>query len=54
MAEQLSAYLATKGMHSRGGKPVSPATPRRYLLPFRIYHLWARQRLLSIRSSTAG
>jgi hypothetical protein len=44
MAEQLSAHLATKGLHSRGGKPVSPATLRRYFLPFRIYHLWARQR----------
>ncbi|MFG2794168.1 DUF2637 domain-containing protein [Streptomyces sp. NPDC048419] len=44
IAEQLSAYLATNGMHGRGGKPVSPATLRRYLLPFRLYHLWARQR----------
>ncbi|MCX5251961.1 DUF2637 domain-containing protein [Streptomyces sp. NBC_00201] len=44
MAEQLSAHLAMKGLHGRGGKPVSPATLRRYLLPFRIYHLWARQR----------
>ncbi|MFC9931685.1 DUF2637 domain-containing protein [Streptomyces sp. NPDC127190] len=45
-AEQLSAYLAErKGMTGRGGKPVSPSTLRRYLLPFRVYHLWAEQRV---------
>nr|WP_238426392.1 DUF2637 domain-containing protein [Streptomyces adustus] len=45
-AEQLSAYLAnTKGMNGRGGKPVSPSTLRRYLLPFRVYNLWAEQRV---------
>lgn len=45
-AEQLSAYLAgTKGMTGRGGKPVSPSTLRRYLLPFRVYSLWAGHRL---------
>jgi hypothetical protein len=45
-AEQLSAYLAeTKGMTGRGGKPVSPSTLRRYLLPFRVYNLWAEQRV---------
>ncbi|WP_225321111.1 DUF2637 domain-containing protein [Streptomyces luteolifulvus] len=44
-AEQLSAYLASKkGMTGRGGKPVSPSTLRRYLLPFRVYNLWAEQR----------
>jgi len=26
------------------GQPLSPATLRRYLLPFRIYHLWAQHR----------
>ncbi|WP_425315295.1 DUF2637 domain-containing protein [Streptomyces viridochromogenes] len=47
-AEQLSAYLAEeKGMTGRGGKPVSPSNLRRYLLPFRIYNLWAEQRLRS-------
>ncbi|MFI6663013.1 hypothetical protein ACIBL8_46900, partial [Streptomyces sp. NPDC050523] len=44
MAEQLSAHLAAMGLHGRNGKPVSPATLRRYLLPFRIYSLWARHR----------
>ncbi|MEU3855438.1 hypothetical protein AB0F02_37790, partial [Streptomyces sp. NPDC029554] len=44
-AEQLSEYLASeKGMTGRGGRPVSPSTLRRYLLPFRVYHLWAEQR----------
>jgi hypothetical protein len=46
-AEQLSLFLATKGMSGRGGKPVSPSNLRRYLLPFRIYNLWAEQRLRS-------
>ncbi|MET8955663.1 DUF2637 domain-containing protein [Streptomyces sp. NPDC004533] len=45
-AEQLSAYLSRKkGMNGRGGKPVSPSTLRRYLLPFRVYTLWAQQRV---------
>ncbi|MFR0359616.1 hypothetical protein, partial [Streptomyces sediminimaris] len=44
MAEQLSAHLATKDIHGRGGHPLSPTTLRRYLLPFRIYHLWAQHR----------
>lgn len=45
-AEQLSAYLASeKGMTGRGGKPVSPSTLRRYLLPFRVYNVWAQQRV---------
>ncbi|MFI9616767.1 hypothetical protein ACIHCM_34675, partial [Streptomyces sp. NPDC052023] len=45
-AEQLSAYLASnKGMSGRGGKPVSPSTLRRYLLPFRVYNVWAEQRV---------
>ncbi len=48
-AEELSAYLAEeKGlMNGRGGKPVSPSNLRRYLLPFRIYNLWAEQRVRS-------
>ncbi|UFR07128.1 hypothetical protein KBP30_41015 [Streptomyces sp. Go40/10] len=47
-AEQLSAYLASKkGMTGRGGKPVSPSTLRRYLLPFRVYNFWAQQRVRS-------
>ncbi|MEU6510995.1 DUF2637 domain-containing protein [Streptomyces sp. NPDC046942] len=44
-AEQLSVYLAEKGMHGRGGKPVSPSTLRRYPLWFRIYNVWAEYRL---------
>ncbi|MGW8742465.1 hypothetical protein ACWGOC_03860, partial [Streptomyces sp. NPDC055782] len=42
--EQLSDYLSAHGMRGRGGKPVSPANLRRYLLPFRLYSLWAQQR----------
>jgi hypothetical protein len=51
-AEQLSAFLAHgKGMKGRGGEqPVSPSNLRRYLLPFRIYRLWAEQR--AARSGT--
>jgi hypothetical protein len=45
-AEELSAYLADeKGLRGRGGKPVSAGNLRRYLLPFRVYHLWAEQRM---------
>ncbi|MEU6890132.1 hypothetical protein ABZ918_34145, partial [Streptomyces viridosporus] len=43
--EQLSAYLAEKGMYGRGKRPVSPATLRRYLMPFRVYSVWAEYRL---------
>ncbi|MDX2916154.1 DUF2637 domain-containing protein [Streptomyces griseiscabiei] len=47
-AEQLSVFLAEKkGMRGRGGKPVSPSNLRRYLLPFRIYNIWAEQRARS-------
>ncbi|WP_373463626.1 DUF2637 domain-containing protein [Streptomyces canus] len=47
-AEELSVYLADeKGLRGRGGKPVSAGNLRRYLLPFRIYRLWAEQRLRS-------
>ncbi|MEU1600117.1 DUF2637 domain-containing protein [Streptomyces sp. NPDC005708] len=42
--QKLSAYLADKGMHSRNGKPISPSTLRRYLLPFRLYTVWAKHR----------
>ncbi|RSN06424.1 hypothetical protein DMH25_18675 [Streptomyces sp. WAC 01325] len=34
-------------MTGRSGKPVSPSTLRRYLLPFRVYTLWAEQRMIS-------
>ncbi|MCX5357261.1 DUF2637 domain-containing protein [Streptomyces sp. NBC_00124] len=47
-AAELSRYLAEeKGLRGRGGKPVSASNLRRYLLPFRIYHLWAEQRVRS-------
>ncbi|MGW0095307.1 hypothetical protein ACWDWS_41070, partial [Streptomyces sp. NPDC003328] len=42
--QKLSAYLADRGLHSRSGKPVSPSTLRRYLLPFRLYTVWAKHR----------
>ncbi|MDX3262914.1 DUF2637 domain-containing protein [Streptomyces sp. MI02-2A] len=42
---KLSAYLASKGMRSRSGKPVSPSTLRRYFLPFRLYTIWAKHRV---------
>ncbi|MEU8975643.1 DUF2637 domain-containing protein, partial [Streptomyces monashensis] len=44
-AEQLSDYLAQKGMHGRGGRPVSSSTLRRYPLWFRIYNVWAEHRV---------
>ncbi|WYB33885.1 DUF2637 domain-containing protein [Streptomyces sp. GD-15H] len=46
-AEQLSAYLAEKGMHGRGGRPVSPSTLRRYFLPSRVYNVWVEYRMRS-------
>ncbi|MGY6026981.1 hypothetical protein ACWCQ7_46325, partial [Streptomyces spinosirectus] len=54
LAEQLSTHLATKGLYGRSGQPVSPATLRRYLLPFRLYHLWARQRQAETAPSAAA
>ncbi|WP_246041243.1 DUF2637 domain-containing protein [Streptomyces cadmiisoli] len=48
-AEQLSAFLAGKGLYGRGGKPVSPSTLRRYLMPFRVYSLWAAHRARSAK-----
>jgi hypothetical protein len=46
-AEELSAHLAQHGTHGRGGKPVSPANLRRYLLPSRVYNVWAEHRTAS-------
>ncbi|GHC33330.1 hypothetical protein GCM10010348_70380 [Streptomyces anthocyanicus] len=43
-AEDLSAHLAQHGTFGRGGKPVSPANLRRYVLPFRVYNVWAEHR----------
>ncbi|GAA2485089.1 hypothetical protein GCM10010276_23680 [Streptomyces longisporus] len=31
-------------MHGRDGQPLSPATLRRYLLPFRLYSIWTQHR----------
>ncbi|MEU6653345.1 DUF2637 domain-containing protein [Streptomyces sp. NPDC046900] len=44
-ADELSAFLAKKGMFGRGGKPVAPSTLRRYPLQFRIYNVWAEHRV---------
>ncbi|MFF0094601.1 hypothetical protein ACFYSF_32230 [Streptomyces canus] len=46
-AEELSAYLTNLGLRGRGDKPISPATLRRYLLPFRVYNILAEQRVRS-------
>ncbi|WP_234377196.1 DUF2637 domain-containing protein [Streptomyces sp. TP-A0356] len=43
--DELSAFLAEKGMLGRGGKPVSPSTLRRYPLAFRTYNVWAEHRV---------
>ncbi|CAM5516073.1 hypothetical protein STENM223S_03196 [Streptomyces tendae] len=46
-AEELSGHLAQHGTHGRGGKPVSPANLRRYILPSRVYTIWAEHRAAS-------
>ncbi|XVV39714.1 hypothetical protein ACQPXT_40005 [Streptomyces sp. CA-100214] len=46
-AEELSAHLAQRGIYGRGGKPVSPANLRRYVLPSRVYNVWADHRTAS-------
>ncbi|WP_309052865.1 DUF2637 domain-containing protein [Streptomyces sp.] len=46
-AEELSAHLAQHGTYGRSGKPVSPANLRRYLLPSRVYNVWAEHRMAS-------
>ncbi|MGB9998600.1 DUF2637 domain-containing protein [Streptomyces pseudogriseolus] len=46
-AEELSAHLAQHGTYGRSGKPVSPANLRRYLLPSRVYNVWAEHRMVS-------
>ncbi|MFE4703122.1 DUF2637 domain-containing protein [Streptomyces sp. NPDC056738] len=43
--KELSAHLVSKGVTGRDGSPVSPSTLRRYFLHFRIYQIWADQRL---------
>ncbi|MEU9372059.1 hypothetical protein AB0D71_47195, partial [Streptomyces avermitilis] len=43
--EQLSAYCAEKGLLGRGGKPISPANLRRHFVRWRVYNVWAEQRV---------
>ncbi|MFD0055949.1 DUF2637 domain-containing protein [Streptomyces sp. NPDC127168] len=52
-AEELSAHLAQHGTSGRGGKPVSPANLRRYLLPSRVYNVWAEHRTASEKNPAA-
>ncbi|WP_249938561.1 DUF2637 domain-containing protein [Streptomyces mirabilis] len=40
----LSKYLGEKGVVGRNGRPAAASTLRRYLLPFRIYSVWAEHR----------
>ncbi|WP_229849124.1 DUF2637 domain-containing protein [Streptomyces melanogenes] len=42
--EELSAYLAEKGLLGRGGKRISAANLRRHFVRWRIYHVWAEHR----------
>ncbi|MGW7260818.1 DUF2637 domain-containing protein [Streptomyces sp. NPDC054834] len=51
-ADELSAFLAEKGMFGRGRKPVSPSTLRRYPLQFRIYNAWVEHRVRTKAPST--
>ncbi|WP_225080830.1 DUF2637 domain-containing protein [Streptomyces sp. CoT10] len=43
-AQQLSSHLDHLGIHSRSGQPVRASTLRRYLLPYRVYTIWAQHR----------
>ncbi|MEU5298965.1 DUF2637 domain-containing protein, partial [Streptomyces umbrinus] len=43
--EQLSAFCATKGLLGRGNRPISPANLRRHFVRWRVYNVWAEQRL---------
>ncbi|MFF2518854.1 DUF2637 domain-containing protein [Streptomyces sp. NPDC058086] len=43
----LSTYLGEKGVVGRNGRAAAASTLRRYLLPFRIYSVWAEHRLRS-------
>ncbi|WP_254710917.1 DUF2637 domain-containing protein [Streptomyces lunaelactis] len=43
--ENLSAYCAEKGLLGRGNNPVSPANLRRHFVRWRVYNVWAEQRL---------
>ncbi|MFD8219138.1 hypothetical protein ACFV2U_36930 [Streptomyces sp. NPDC059697] len=39
--DDLSKYLGEKGVVGRNGRAAAASTLRRYLLPFRIYSVWA-------------
>ncbi|MCX5008482.1 hypothetical protein OHB05_38625 [Streptomyces sp. NBC_00638] len=52
--KQLSTRLASEGVTSRGGNPVSRSTLRRYFLPFRTYHVWADHRTGEDNPSAEG
>ncbi|WP_246113595.1 DUF2637 domain-containing protein [Streptomyces montanus] len=43
--EQLSAYCAEKGLLGRGNKPISPSNLRRHFVRWRVYNVWAEQRV---------
>ncbi|WP_229848940.1 DUF2637 domain-containing protein [Streptomyces melanogenes] len=43
--EELSAYLAGKGLLGRGGKRISAANLRRHFVRWRIYRVWAEHRV---------
>ncbi|MET8096521.1 hypothetical protein ABZV29_08590, partial [Streptomyces sp. NPDC005236] len=52
--KQLSTNLASLGVIGRGGSPISPSTLRRYFLPFRMYHVWAKIRAGTDSPSAQG
>ncbi|WP_254878906.1 DUF2637 domain-containing protein [Streptomyces sp. NA04227] len=43
-AEELAGHLAAQGVTGRSGRPISPATLRRYYVEFRIYGAWSALR----------
>ncbi|WP_263972917.1 DUF2637 domain-containing protein [Streptomyces canus] len=44
---ELSLYLTQHGIHGPHGQPIKPKALARYLLQFRIYHIWAQHRTLT-------
>ncbi|MFE2648183.1 DUF2637 domain-containing protein [Streptomyces nigra] len=51
--EQLSAYCAEKGLLGRGNKPISPANLRRHFVRWRVYNVWAAQRMNTAKPAPA-
>ncbi|MFD7488552.1 hypothetical protein [Streptomyces mirabilis] len=49
--DDLSKYLGEKGVVGRNGRAAAASTLRRYLLPFRIYSVWAEHRVRSEQPS---